>query len=198
MKIPEPLRRLIDSLKKFPGIGEKSAQRIAFYLLDRPLEEVQAIGKTIVDFKREIKTCSVCCGIADSDPCRICDDPDRDEAVICVVEEPHNVLAIEKAISFKGKYHVLMGAISPMKGRGPEDLKIKELLARLNEKEVSEVLIATNPTVEGEATALYLAKLIKPLGIKVTRIASGLPVGGDLEYTDSVTMSRAIEGRREM
>ena len=198
MKIPEPLARLIENLKKFPGIGEKSAQRIAFHILNSPAGEAEELAESIVRFKKEIKTCSVCCGITGRDPCRICDDPDRDGTVICVVEEPHNVLAIERGVDFKGKYHVLRGALSPMKGIGPEELKIKELLARLKDGKAKEILVATNPTIEGEATALYLAKLIKPLGVKVTRIASGLPVGGDLEYTDSVTMSRAIEGRREM
>jgi recombination protein RecR len=194
----EPLVRLTEQLQRLPSIGAKSAQRLAFHLLKQPREEVDQLCDAIRDVKERITYCSVCSNITDHDPCFYCTDPGRDRRMICVVEDPHNVAAVEKTGDFKGAYHVLMGALSPLKGMGPDDLHIKGLLERVGTDEVSEVILATNPNVEGEATAIYLAKLLKPLGVRVSRIAMGLPVGSDLEYADEITMLKAMEGRREM
>lgn len=194
----EPVARLIDELGKLPGIGPKTAQRLAFHLLNNDAGEARELAKAIVDAREKIRYCSVCSNLTEMDPCQICRDETRNRSVICVVEEPRDVVAIERTREFRGLYHVLQGAISPMEGVGPDQLKIKELLARLQDNHVQEIIAATNPNIEGEATAMYLARLIKPLGIKVTRIAHGLPVGGDLEYADEVTLSKAFEGRREI
>lgn len=194
----EPVAKLIEELSKLPGIGPKTAQRLAFHLLKTPLGEVQQLVGAIMEAKTKVKYCSQCQNLTDIEPCHICSTHDRDRSVICVVEEPRDVVAFEKTREFRGLYHVLQGSFSPLAGIGPEQLKIKELLARLNGSGVKEVVIATNPDIEGEATALYLAKLIKPLNIKVTRIAHGLPVGGELEYADEVTLAKAFEGRREI
>lgn len=193
-----PLARLVEEFYKLPGIGPKSAQRLAYYLLRMPLSEAQALAEAIIDMKERVTFCSICQNVTESNPCRVCGDVTRDRAVICVVEEPLDVLAIERTGSYKGLHHVLHGAISPMDGIGPEDLKIAELLRRLDSGEVREVILATNPNLEGEATSMYVSRLISPLGVKVTRLARGLPVGGDLEYADDVTLSRALEGRQEM
>ena len=194
---PEPVSRLIAELKELPGIGVKSAQRIAFHILRAGEEDAHHLARAIVDVKEKIVTCSVCNNVTDDDPCIYCSSPERNPRVMCVVEEPPNVVAIERTHEFKGRYHVLMGSLSPLSGIGPEQLKIQGLLARLGEGEVEEVILATNPNVEGEATAIYLSKLIKPLGVKVTRIAMGIPVGSELDYADEVTMGKALEGRRE-
>lgn len=194
----DPLAELTAALQRLPGIGAKSALRLAHHLLKTPREEVDALTAAIVAVKERITYCSVCGIITDVDPCRYCTSPDRDARLICVVEHPENVAAVEKTRGFRGRYHVLMGAISPLQGVGPDDLKIHGLLARVASGEVTEVILATNPTVEGEATALYLARLLKPLVTRVTRIAMGIPVGSDLEYTDEFTISKAMEGRREM
>ena len=193
-----PLVRLSEQLQRLPGIGAKSAQRLAFHLLRQPRVEVDALIDAVRDLKDQVTYCSVCSNITDTDPCFYCTDVSRDPTVICVVEEPNNVAVIENTKEFKGKYHVLMGALSPLQGIAPDDLKIKSLLERVSEGDVTEVVLATNPNVEGEATALYLAKLLKPLGVQVTRIAMGLPVGSDLEYVDEVTMHKAMTGRREI
>ena len=198
MSFPEPLTRLVEELQRLPGIGPKSAQRLAFHMLKAPREQAERLSSAIRELKARVTYCSVCSNITDSDPCAYCRSTDRDQRVICVVEEPQNVSAIEKTREFRGVYHVLMGAISPLQGIGPDELKVKELLARLASGEVHEVILATNPNVEGEATALYLARLLKPLGVRVTRIAMGVPVGSDLEYADEVTMHKALEGRREV
>ena len=189
---------MIEELKKLPGVGTKSAQRFAFHILRSTDEDAEALAAAIRHIKEALRLCSICNNITDVDPCRFCASPDRDPGVICVVEEPQNVSAIEKTREFRGRYHVLMGALSPLQGVGPDDLKIKSLLARISSGGVTEVILATNPNVEGEATALYLARLLKPLGVRVTRIAMGVPVGSDLEYTDEVTMHKALEGRREV
>jgi len=194
---PEPVSRLIAELKELPGIGAKSAQRIAFHILRSSSEEAQHLVRAISDVKERIVTCSVCNNVTDEDPCSFCTSPDRDSKLLCVVEEPPNVVAIEKTHEFKGRYHVLMGSLSPLQGIGPEQLKVAGLLERLAKGEVEEVILATNPNVEGEATAIYLSKLIKPLGVRVTRIAMGIPVGSELDYADEVTMGKALEGRRE-
>ncbi|PKM79862.1 MAG: recombination protein RecR [Firmicutes bacterium HGW-Firmicutes-14] len=194
----EPVARLIDQFGKLPGIGPKTAQRLAFYLLNSEPGESRELAEAIINAREKIRYCSICTNLTDKDPCGVCSDSSRNRGIICVVEEPRDVVAIEKTKDFKGLYHVLQGTISPMEGIGPDELKVKELLARLQDKSVQEIIVATNPTVEGEATAMYLARLIKPLGIKVTRIAHGLPVGGDLEYADEVTLSKAFEGRREI
>ena len=193
-----PLVRLTEQLQRLPSIGPKSAQRLAFHLLKQPREEVDQLCDAIRDVKELISYCSVCSNITDRDPCFYCTDHSRDRRIICVVETPHNVAAVERTRDFKGAYHVLMGALSPLKGVGPDDLHIKGLLERVGADEVHEVILATNPNVEGEATALYLAKLLKPLGVRVTRIAMGVPVGSDLEYADEITMLKAMEGRREV
>jgi recombination protein RecR len=197
MSLPDPLVRLIEQLQRLPGIGPKSAQRLAFHILKNTREDAERLVEAVRDVKERVTYCSVCNNITDVDPCAFCSSSDRDRHVICVVEEPQNVGAIEKTREFKGLYHVLMGALSPLQGVGPDDLKIKELLARVNNG-VGEVILATNPNVEGEATAIYLARLLKPLGVRVTRIAMGVPVGSDLEYADEVTMHKAMEGRREV
>ena len=198
MSLPEPITRLVEQLQKLPGIGAKGAQRLAFHLLKSPREDAERLCEAIRDVKERIAYCSICNNITDTDPCMYCTGPTRDQRVICVVEEPQNVSVVEKTRGFRGTYHVLMGVLSPLQGVGPEELRIKGLLARVGNGEVDEVILATNPTVEGEATALYLARLLKPLGIRVTRIAMGIPVGSDLDYADEVTMSRAMDGRREL
>jgi recombination protein RecR len=194
----KPLSRLISELSKLPGIGSKSAQRLAFHILSLRNEEALAIADAITDAKLNMKYCSVCANLTDTDPCMICADPERDKGIICVVESPKDVSAFERVREFRGLYHVLHGAISPMDGIGPEDINLKQLIIRLQQNDVREVIMATNPNIEGEATAMYAARLIKPAGIKVTRIAHGVPVGGDLEYADEVTLSKAMEGRREL
>jgi len=198
MSRPDPLARLIEQLQRLPGIGAKSAQRIAFHLLKTPREEVERLSDAMREVKERITYCSVCSNITESDPCYYCSHPSRDQRQICVVEEPENINSVEKSKDFKGAYHVLMGALSPLQGVGPDDLKIKPLLQRVAGGGVDEVILATNPNVEGEATAIYLAKLLKPLGVRVTRIAMGVPVGSDLDYADEVTMHKAMEGRREL
>jgi recombination protein RecR len=195
---PEPLTRLVEELQRLPGIGRKSAQRLAFHILRTPREDAERLVDAVRDVKDRVTYCSVCNNITDVEPCTYCSDEGRDRTLICVVEEPQNVMAIEKTRDFKGGYHVLGGAISPLQGIGPDDLKIKGLLSRVDAGGVTEVILATNPNVEGEATAIYLAKLLKPLGVRVTRIAMGVPVGSDLEYADEVTVHKAMEGRREV
>jgi recombination protein RecR len=194
----DPLAELIAALQRLPGIGARSAQRLAYHLLKTPREEIDALAAAMLSVKEKVTYCSICSNITDVDPCAYCTAGDRDSRLVCVVEQPENVAAVEKARGFRGRYHVLMGAIAPLQGIGPDDLKIKPLLARVAGGGIEEVILATNPTVEGEATALYLARLLKPLGPRVTRIAMGVPVGSDLDYTDEFTMSKAIEGRREM
>jgi recombination protein RecR len=194
--LPDPLVRLVEQLQKLPGIGAKSAQRLAFHVLRTPREDVERLCDAMRDVKELVTYCSICNNITDADPCVFCTSATRDRRLICVVEEAQNVSVIEKTREFRGIYHVLMGVLSPLQGVGPDDLKIKGLLERLGE--VEEVILATNPTVEGEATALYLARLLKPLGVRVTRIAMGIPVGSDLEYADEVTMTRAMENRRDL
>jgi recombination protein RecR len=196
--LPESLQQLIDQFKRLPGIGGKSAQRLAFHVLRTPREDTERLCEAIRQVKDRVTYCTVCNNFTDIDPCGVCADESRDRRSICVVEEPQNVNVIEKTGGHRGTYHVLMGAISPLSGVGPDDLKIKGLLARLAVGGVDEIILATNPTVEGEATAIYLARLLKPLGVRVTRIAMGIPVGSDLEYTDDLTMTRALEGRREV
>ncbi len=198
MSTAEPIARLIEELNKLPGIGPKSAQRLTYYLLRAPAEEAQALAEAIRDVKEKLTLCSICLNITDSDPCTICRDEERDHTKICVVEEPIDILPLERTKKYKGLYHVLHGVIAPTDGIGPEELKIKEFLSRLNNGLVTEVILATNPNLEGEATAMYLHRLIAPLDIRVTRLARGLPYGGDLEYADDVTLSRALEGRQEM
>jgi recombination protein RecR len=193
----DSLEKLIEEFSKFPGIGKKTAQRMAFFVLKQRKEEAESLAQAVLDVKEKVRYCSVCFNITEDDPCSICKDERRDRSVICVVEEANDVAALEKTNQFKGLYHVLGGVLSPLDGVGPEDLKVKELLARLKDGTVKEVIIATNPSTEGEATAVYLSKLIKPLGVKVTRIARGLPAGGDLEYADQTTLSNALEGRVE-
>jgi recombination protein RecR len=197
LALPDPLTRLVEQLQKLPGIGAKGAQRLAFHILKNPREDAERLCDAIREVKERVTYCSVCNNITDADPCTFCSSDARDRNVICVVEEPQNVTAIEKTREFKGVYHVLMGALSPLQGIGPDDLKIKSLLSRL-EGGATEIILATNPNVEGEATAIYLARLLKPLGAKVTRIAMGVPVGSDLEYADEITMHKALEGRREV
>ena len=197
MALPDPLTRLIEELVRLPGIGPKSAQRLAFHLLKTPREITDRLVDALRDVKERVTYCSVCNNITDTDPCAFCSSEARDPHIICVVEEPQNVSAIEKTREFKGMYHVLLGALSPLQGIGPDDLKIKGLLGRIG-TDVVEVILATNPNVEGEATAIYLARLLTPLGVKVTRIAMGVPVGSDLEYADEVTMHKSMEGRREV
>jgi recombination protein RecR len=198
MPLPEPLTQLITELQRLPGIGAKSAQRLAFFLLKSPREDVDRLTVALREMKERVAHCSICSNITDTDPCTYCTSPDRRHNVICVVEDPQNVTAVEKTREFKGVYHVLMGALSPLQGVGPDDLKIKSLLARVDRGGVEEVILATNPNVEGEATAIYLARLLKPLGVRVTRIAMGVPIGSDLEYADEVTLHKALEGRRDV
>ena len=197
MALPDPLVRLIEELQRLPGVGPKGAQRLAFHILKTPREQTDRLVDALREVKERVTYCSVCNNITDVDPCGFCSNDARDASIICVVEEPQNVSAIEKTREFKGQYHVLMGALSPLQGIGPDDLKIKGLLARIQDG-VTEVILATNPNVDGEATAIYLARLLKPLGVRVTRIAMGVPVGSDLEYADEVTMWKAMEGRREI
>ncbi|HXG34303.1 MAG TPA: recombination mediator RecR [Bryobacteraceae bacterium] len=194
----EPLARLIQEFKRLPGIGQKSAQRIAFHLLRASREDAERLANAILEVKDKLGLCAVCNNISDAELCPFCRNPARDRSVICVVEEPHNILPIETTRQYEGLYHVLHGAISPLRGVGPEQLKIKSLLERLRSGTVREIILATNPTVEGEATAAYLARLLKPLGVRVTRIAMGIPVGSDLEFADEVTMSKSLENRREL
>jgi len=193
-----PVARLIEEFSKLPGIGRKTAQRLAFHVLNMRKEDAQNLSNAILEAIEKTGYCSECANITDIDPCFICRSPHRDKRVICVVESPRDVVAMERTKEFNGVYHVLHGAISPMEGIGPEELRIRDLLQRLQANEVQEVILATNPTIEGEATAMYLSKLIKPLGIKTTRLAHGIPMGGDLEYADEVTLSKALEGRREI
>lgn len=194
----EPLARLIAECKRLPGIGQKSAQRIAFHLLRAPREDAERLAQALFDIKDKLTICAQCNNISDEELCLYCRDPHRDHALLCVVEEPHNILPIETTNTFRGVYHVLHGVISPLRGIGPEQLRIKGLLDRFTTGEIEEVIVATNPTVEGEATAVYLSRLLKPLGARITRIAMGVPVGSDLEFADEVTMSRSLENRREM
>ena len=194
----EPLARLIGECKRLPGIGQKSAQRIVFHLLRAPREDAANLAQAILDVKDKLGVCAECNNISDGEICNFCRDPHRDRQQICVVEEPHNILAVETTRAFRGLYHVLHGSISPLRGIGPEQLKIKGLVDRIGRGETSEIILATNPNVEGEATAVYLARLLKPLGPRITRIAMGVPVGSDLEFADEVTMSRSLENRREM
>jgi len=198
MSQPETLTRLVEQLQRLQGIGRKSAQRLAFHLLKGPRDDADRLCEAIRDVKERITYCSACGNVTDIDPCPLCTDDSRDNRQICVVEEPQNVMAIERARDYNGRYHVLMGALSPLHGVGPGDLRIKSLLARVDSGGVEEIILATNPNVEGEATAIYLARLLKPLGVRVTRIAMGVPVGSDLEYADDVTMHKAMEGRREV
>jgi recombination protein RecR len=195
-----PVARLIEEFSKLPGIGTKTAQRLTYHVLRASTDDARGLAAALIAIKEQVDYCSVCCNITEAgvDPCDICADPRREPSRICVVEEPLDVLAIERTNEFRGRYHVLQGAISPIDGIGPEQLRVKELLDRIPDEEVSEVILATNPNIEGEATAMYLARLLKPSGLRVTRIASGLPVGGDLEYADEVTLGRALEGRRDV
>lgn len=198
MYYPEPISKLIDAFSRLPGVGPKTAGRLAFHVLRMKEEDVIDFAKALVNVKRNLHYCSVCCNITDVDPCRICQDKSRDSSVICVVQEPKDLVALERTKEFEGYYHVLHGAISPMEGIGPDQIHIAELLKRLGDETVQELILATNPNIEGEATAMYLSRLVKPFGLRVTRIAHGLPVGGDLEYADEVTLSKAMEGRREL
>jgi recombination protein RecR len=193
-----PLRTLIDELGRLPGIGPKSAQRIAFHLLKVPSEDAMRLADAVVTMKERTTMCARCFNVAEGELCGVCGDPRRDGSVLCVVEDPRDIVAVEKTREYRGRYHVLHGALNPIEGVGPDQLRIRELLARLSDEEVTEVILCTNPNLEGEATAMYLARLLQPLGVKVTRIASGLPVGGDLEYADELTLGRALEGRREV
>ncbi|MCH7616817.1 MAG: recombination protein RecR [Chloroflexi bacterium] len=193
-----PLARLIEEFYRLPGIGPKSAQRLAYYLLRMPAADAHSLAEAIVEVKDKVTLCSVCQNVTEVDPCRICTDSARDRSIMCVVEEPLDILALERTGSYHGLYHVLHGAISPMDGIGPDDLKVRELLDRLRDGETKEIILATNPNLEGEATSMYLSRLIGPLGLRVTRLARGLPAGGDLEYADDVTLTRALEGRQEM
>ncbi len=192
-----PVQDLIDELGRLPGVGPKSAQRIAFYLLKLPKGDAQQLAAAIVEVKERIGFCDICWNISESERCSLCTDPQRQTGSLCVVEEPKDVIALERA-GFRGRYHVLQGALNPMEGIGPEQLRIRELMSRISDEEVQELILCTNPNIEGEATAMYLSRQLQPLGIKVTRIASGLPVGGDLEYADELTLGRALEGRREL
>jgi recombination protein RecR len=194
----EPLARLITEFKRLPGIGQKSAQRLAFHVLRASKDDAARLAQAVLDVKEKLGLCSQCNNISDGELCSYCRDPNRDSKIVCVVEEAHNIVGIETTREFQGRYHVLQGALSPLRGIGPESLRIKGLVERIGQGEIEEVIVATNPTVEGEATAVYLARLLKPLGVKVTRIAMGIPVGSDLEFADEVTISKAMEGRREM
>ena len=198
MSLPASLQELVDQFKKLPGVGAKSAQRLAFHVLRTPREDAERLCQAIRDVKDRVTYCTTCNNITDTDPCLVCGDETRDRRVICVVEEPQNVNVVDRSGGFRGVFHVLMGAISPLQGIGPDDLKIKGLLARIGVDGVDEVILATNPTVDGEATAIYLARLLKPLGIRVTRIATGIPVGSDMDYADDLTVGKAMDGRREV
>ena len=192
------IEELVESFEKLPSIGHKTAQRLAFYMLDLSEEEIKEFTDSITNAKKNLKYCSKCFNITDTDPCQICSNPKRDTSIICVVEDVRDVIAMERTHEFNGVYHVLHGSISPMNGIGPNDIKIKELMTRIGEQEIKEIILATNPRVEGEATAMYISKLVKPFGIKTTRIARGIPIGGDLEYTDEITLTKALEGRGEI
>jgi len=194
---PAPLARLVDELRRLPGVGPKSAQRIAFHLLRVPKEEAERLAEAVADLQQALRLCSVCNAVTDLEVCSTCADAGRSDRLLCVVEEPHNLLAVERTRDFKGRYHVLHGSLSPLQGIGPDELKVQGLLDRVRAGGVEEIILATSPTVEGEATAAYLARLLKPLGVRVTRIAMGVPVGSDLEWADEVTMAKALEGRRE-
>jgi len=194
----KPIDRLIEALTRLPGIGKKTASRLAFHILRSNLSDAQELARSILDVKEKIRLCSVCFNLTDDDPCQICENPNRSSEVLCVVEGPNDLMAIENTGEYRGKYHVLHGTISPLEGVGPEDIKIKELIERLKKEKISEVILATNPTVEGGATALYLTDLLRPLGIRMTRIAYGIPVGGEIEYADGMTLLKALEGRREV
>jgi recombination protein RecR len=198
MDYADPLERLMEALRRLPGIGAKTAQRLAFAILHQSREEAMALSEAVREVKEKIRLCSLCCHVTDVDPCRYCSDENRDRSLICVVEEPNNLLAVEKTREYRGLYHVLHGSLSPLRGVGPEDLKIPPLVARIQAGGIREVILATNPTVEGEQTAAYLSRILKPLGVKTSRIAIGIPVGSEIEYTDQVTMSKALEGRREI
>ncbi|MCD2137688.1 recombination mediator RecR [Salinicoccus halitifaciens] len=198
MHYPEPISKLIDSFMKLPGIGPKTAQRLAFYVLNMKEEDVVDFSRSLMKVKRELQFCSVCGHITDVDPCYICTDKSRDRSIICVVQDTKDVIAMEKMREYSGMYHVLHGAISPMDGIGPEDINIPALLERMKDENVEELILATNPNIEGESTAMYISRLVKPIGLKTTRLAHGLPVGGDLEYADEVTLSKAIEYRTEL
>lgn len=198
MYYPEPISKLIDSFTKLPGIGPKTAVRLAFFVLNMKDDDVLGFANALVNAKRELTYCKICSHITDQEICSICSDPHRDRSIICVVEDPKDVIAMEKMKEYRGNYHVLHGAISPMDGIGPEDINVPDLINRLKDEEVKEIILATNANIEGEATAMYISRLVKPSGIRTTRIAHGLPVGGDLEYADEVTLSRALEGRREL
>jgi recombination protein RecR len=198
MYYAEPIARLIEELTKLPGIGPKTAQRLAFHLLHMDKPAVQGIAAAIIDARERVRYCSICCNLTDQDPCSICGNPGRDQGMICVVEAPRDVVAMERTREYKGLYHVLHGALNPMEGIGIHDIRIKELITRLGSNVVREVILCTNPNTEGETTAMYIARYIKPLGVKVTRIARGLPMGGDMEYADEVTLAKALEGRREI
>jgi recombination protein RecR len=198
MSLPASLQNLIDQFKRLPGVGAKSAQRLAFHVLKTPREDAERLVDAIRDVKDRVTYCTICNNFTDVDPCQYCADPARDHRLVCVIEEPQNVNVIEKTGGFRGVYHVLLGSLSPLQGVGPDDLKIKGLLTRMASDDIDEIILATNPTVEGEATAIYLARLLKPLGVRVTRIATGIPVGSDLEYADELTMGKAMEGRREV
>ena len=195
---PQAIAKLMEGFMRLPGIGPKTAQRLAFFVLSMDEKDVRDLATALMDVKEKLSTCSVCCHITDADPCPICQDKHRDRSVICVVQDPKDVIAMERTREYHGLYHVLHGAISPLEGIGPQDIRLAELLERLRSEEVQELILATNPTVEGEATAMYIARLVKPFGIKITRIAHGLPVGADLEYADEVTLTKALEGRREI
>ncbi len=194
----ESVMKLINAFEKLPGIGHKTAVRLAFYVLESDLDSAKEMAESIVSAREKVRFCSRCFNLTEKDPCSICDNAKRDQSIICVVENVKDVIAMEKTLEFKGTYHVLHGAISPMNNVGANDIRIKELLTRLSDSVVKEIIIATNPTIEGEATAMYISRLVKPIGVKVTRIAHGIPMGGDLEYTDEITLIKAIEGRREM
>lgn len=194
----EPIARLINDLSRLPGVGSKTAQRLAYHIINMPQEQVKSLARSIYEIKAKIKYCSVCGDFTDQEPCAICSNKQRNQSIICVVKDPRDVVALERTRNFMGLYHVLHGTISPMEGIGPDDIRIKELLVRIKEGQVKEVIMATNPDIEGEATAMYISRLLKPFEIRVTRIAHGIPVGGDLEYADEVTLSKALEGRREL
>ena len=192
-----PLAQVIHELSKLPSIGKKTAQRLAFHLLQAPREDAEALARSIRDLREKIRSCDVCFNLSDREICSVCSDSRRDRTLVCVVEDPANLLAVERTAAFRGLYHILGGTLSPLKDRGPEDLRLRELMERLRSGEIREIVLATNPNVEGEATAVYVARLVRPLGLKVTRLAQGLPAGGDLEYTDELTLRRAFEGRRD-
>lgn len=195
---PEPVSRMIEQFMKLPGIGPKTAARLAFHVMGMELKDVEEFAKALHDIKTELTECTICCNITETSPCSICADPRRDKLVICVVQEPRDVAAMERTHEFNGTYHVLHGAISPMEGIGPQEIRVKELVTRVGSDDVDEIILATNPNVEGEATAMYISRLLKPFSLKITRIAHGLPVGGDLEYADEVTLAKALEGRRTL